>query len=36
MQTGTQHSSMKSVIESATETFSVSKPRMKPAVTNMP
>ena len=36
MQTGTQVSSMKSVIEFAIETFSESNPRMKPAVTNMP
>ena len=36
MQTGIAHSSMKSVIASAIDTFSLSKPTMKPAVTNMP
>jgi hypothetical protein len=36
MQTGMSVSSMKSIIACPIETFSVSNPTMKPAVTNMP
>jgi len=36
MQTGIAVASMHSIIASAIEPFSLSKPRMNPAVTNMP
>ena len=36
MATGMAASSMKSTMASAIETFSLSKPTMKPAVTSMP
>ncbi len=36
MQTGIAASSINSIMPSATEPFSLSKPTMKPAVTNRP